>query len=331
MPNYSLELGATRLDAKRLTQLWKAMAALGQRYSTVNVLNSPRPLDPKKPLAQVIALATKRGGWRSVDVGGASFDEHLHLTDTSSYANLANVTASTAQLLRWFVSVVELARFPTASLHLRPNDLRWSAMMPYLFPAPAWLMALGGRAAERLEVKALAALGTVAGLEGLFAKKTKTGVLVGLARAPEEVTAQRVSRFEAEVRRLAGAAEAKALGYDFGALVDATLGATLRALGLTFVVGPDPLELQFRGGPRGLRLSIDSAGESGVEARLESWANVSPTWPASGFGPSCSWPAKGSVLEKRRPVKQRDVEAYLRDLAPRLEKKGAAFFAKCGI
>jgi len=193
-----------RLDAKRIGALWKAMAALGQRYSSVEVGNTSRPLDPKKPLAHVVALATKRAGWRNVV-------------------------------------------------------------------------------------------------------------------------------FETHLRVLAGAAEAKALGYDFLAVVTAILGPTLSTLGLSLVAGPNPLDLQFRGGHRGLVLGIDPTGEFGVEACLESWTEVSATWPSVGTGPTCSWPAKGTVLEKQRPVKKKDVETYLRALAPRLEKKGLAFFTKYGI
>lgn len=304
MADVTFELrDAALLESEALATVWELVAELGQRFDSLN----GKALVGDQKTQLIRRLTTGRGRASELRLEGAS-GSALTLSRSMSRGRLVGVTD--AALVEWFGRLVDVAPLAEGTLH---GCGTWSrrGQLGYSVPEPGWLMLLGGRLAKMVRPSDFES-----------AWQRRHGVLVQLAPSPAAMTAALAVAFEAHLFDVVRRSVARQLGYDFGAVVERTLAPLLAALGLERVPQDDVTLARFRGGARGLEVTVDLDGVYGVRLELQftRGGDTFVHWPEK---PKAKLPPLTNTALARR-----DVERHLTAISPQVQKAAGAWFAK---
>jgi uncharacterized protein (TIGR02996 family) len=254
--------GPSLLDTRYIGPLWRLVVGdLAQTYEgyKVGYNGGWRPIDGDAFTRAKKWAANRRTSFLELRNDGRP--GQLALTRNggsieSTEVTLVEIERSPNELVDWFARFVDLAELQLGVFDLEPERFEHGGFSLGLPAYSGWLTFIGGQLAKALPVKEVAKLATRKELAGMFARKTKHGLLVGAAADPETVDKKRLRALGLAMKPILAAHLAKRLGYDLTERTRAVLEPVARKLGLKFDdTASDPMTVVFVKRPE-LRLMV---------------------------------------------------------------------------
>lgn len=218
----------------------------------------------------------------------------------------------------WYLRFLELGTFDSGVVYLAGVERHHRSFdlgMLGCGASAGWLIYFGPVQKPLLPLDRVAALAGRPGLDGVFARASTSGILVGTARTPHDVTAERLAALSAGLREILHASLEQRFGFSLEESVQRSFGELLAIQGMAPVPGKQ-FELRFASADQERQLLVTLfAPYTKPQIRVQLHAAVADRNWYQDLGPTA--PAGTRV----------ELERALADAGALLQKHGGAFFA----